>query len=80
MMITTNDHVIAADLGRGTVSIDGALVLQSAPGRDDTYLAMHREILGGDGGTACTLSEGRQVMRVLDGVERAAANHEWVEI
>lgn len=80
MHVTTDDHIITGDLLDGTLTVDGTVVSSARPGRDDTYLAMHRAILTGETERMCTLTQGQRVMDVIEGIERSAASKSWVEL
>ena len=47
--------------------------------REESYRRQHAAILSPDPGAACTYREGYAVLRLIDAIERAAAERRWVE-
>ncbi len=47
--------------------------------REESYRRQHAAILSGRPGAACTYAEGYAVLRLIDAVERAAAEKRWLE-
>jgi len=46
--------------------------------REESYRAQHAAILSGNPGDACTYAKGYEVLRLIDAVERAAAERRWL--
>lgn len=46
--------------------------------REESYRRQHAAILSPDPGDACTYEEGHAVLRLIDAVERAAAERRWI--
>lgn len=46
--------------------------------REESYRRQHAAILSGDPGAACTYAEGYQTLRLIDAIERAAAEGRWL--
>lgn len=46
--------------------------------REESYRAQHAAILSGSPGDACTYADGYGVLRLIDAVERAAAERRWL--
>jgi predicted dehydrogenase len=46
--------------------------------REESYRRQHAAILSGTPGAACTYAEGYDVLRLIDAVERAAAEKRWL--
>jgi predicted dehydrogenase len=79
--INTASRTIRADLRRGILQIDAEAERQFPIGRDETYLAQHREALGGDNrDTLCTAAEGAAVLDLVAAAEQAGAAGRWVEL
>lgn len=74
--VVTDAGTLVADVVAGTLA-DGEAVVEFACGRDDTYRAMHRAVLTGQGGDACTAAEGLGVVDLIAAAERAAATRTW---
>jgi predicted dehydrogenase len=77
LVVNTAKRTIVADLIRSTLSI-GDEEKTFAVGRDDTYLAQHRRILGNSHEGLCTLAEGAAVLELIAAAESAAASGQWV--
>lgn len=77
MIINTASHTIEADLGKGTVKVDGGSASFTVE-RDLTYREMHEAILSGKTDAPCSLNEGLEVMRLIAAAEMAAGKQEWV--
>jgi predicted dehydrogenase len=77
LIVNTDKRTIVADLIRSTLSIGGE-EKTFALGRDDTYLAQHRRILGNSHEGLCTLAEGAAVLELIAAAESAAASGQWV--
>lgn len=48
--------------------------------RNDTYRAQHNALISGDDSVICSISEGLDVMRLIDTTERAAADGIWMAV
>lgn len=77
VLINTSNHTIEADLVKGTVTVDADSESLSVE-RDFTYREMHKAMLAGEDEIICSLSEGLDVMRLIDAAELASKNREWV--
>lgn len=77
VLVNTESHTYCAQLGSGTLIIDGE-ARSFTVARDDTYRAQHRAMLDGRYDLLCGLEEGEAIMRTIDAVERAAASGQWV--
>lgn len=77
VLVNTAAHTFSAQLGAGTLSIDGE-ARSFAVSRDDTYRAQHRAMLDGRYGLLCGLEEGEAIMRTIDAAERAAITGQWI--
>lgn len=78
----TSNHTFMADLVAQTLSTDAKVSLHPSD-RDQSYRSMWRAIMGADGPAArddvCTLSEGLDIVRLIDDVETSARERRWVE-
>jgi predicted dehydrogenase len=79
LIINTGKRTIVADLIRSTLTI-GSEERAFPVGRDDTYLAQHRRVLGNAHEGLCTLSEGAAVLELIAAAEAAAATGQWVRL
>ncbi|PLP60906.1 hypothetical protein CYK37_00945 [Mesorhizobium loti] len=75
--LTTTSDTLVADLIAGTVSRNGELEPFPAA-RDEMYKALHRDFIN-HRETACSLSEGIEVVRLIDAIERSVREKRWVE-
>jgi predicted dehydrogenase len=78
VIINTSNHTIEADLVKGTVTVDSDCESFSLE-RDLTYREMHKAMFAGDEEIICSLSEGLEVMRLIEAAELASRNKEWVK-
>lgn len=77
ILVNTHDRTIEADLVAGTIT-SGAAVERFEVLRDDSYRAMHRAALTGDGADLCSLDEGMATLRIIEAAEQANARRQWV--
>jgi len=73
----TETGSVRLDLFRGTLETPEGIETFTI-GRDDTYLAQHAAMTAGDDTVICDISEGLQVMRLIDAAEAAAASGQWM--
>ena len=79
LIVNTAKRTIVADLIRSTLAI-GSEEKAFPLGRDDTYLAQHRRVLGNAHEGLCTLEEGAAVLELICAAEAAAATGQWVRL
>src|SRR5215472_2261469 len=79
LIVNTAQRTIVADLVRSTLSIGGE-EKSFKLGRDDTYLAQHRRIIGNSHEGLCTLAEGAAVLELIAAAESAAVTGQWVRL
>lgn len=77
ILVNTDGHTFEADFTTGQLLIDGQAE-EYRVDRDHTYREMHRALLGGDTGTACTFAEGLEVVKMISAAERAVAEGTWI--
>lgn len=78
LLINSDAHTFEVDFTSGLLSVDGhaeSFLVE----RDHTYREMHRALLCGDIGTACSFSEGIDVVNMIDAAERAANEGIWIK-
>jgi predicted dehydrogenase len=78
IVINTENHAIEANLIDGTVTVDRQ-VERFDVGRDQTYLEMHSEFLGGDATILCSIEEGLATLQLIEAAEQANRLKEWVK-
>ncbi|WP_250499862.1 Gfo/Idh/MocA family oxidoreductase [Caballeronia sp. GAWG1-5s-s] len=69
----------ALDLVRGSLDINGETI-QLTVERDHTYIAQLQAFVHDDASTLCTLSQGIDVVRLVDAAEQAAASGVWITL
>ncbi len=75
--VVTQKNSYSADLLVGTLSsLAGKCTFPV--NADDTYLAEHRAVLSGGESELCTEQEALHVLRLIEGIELAAASGQWV--
>lgn len=79
LIVNTEKRTIVADLIRSTLTI-GSEEKAFPVGRDDTYLAQHRRVLGNAHEGLCTLGDGAAVLELIAAAEAAAATGQWVRL
>jgi predicted dehydrogenase len=77
ILVNTDQHTIQVDLINNTLTIDGVQEVVTVT-RDDTYLAEHQAMLGGNAEGLCTLEEAMEVLATIEAAERAAVSHTWI--
>jgi hypothetical protein len=73
----TDNHTIKADLLRGVMEVDGVSE-EFQIDRDYTYRLQHQAAIDRQLDTLCSVSEGLEVLRLIEGAERAVGQGEWV--
>lgn len=73
----TDNGSVRLDFVAGSVTtVDGTETFPTE--RNDTYRAQHNALISGDDSVICSISEGLDVMRLIDTAERAAADGIWM--
>jgi predicted dehydrogenase len=75
--ITCADRTLKADFMGGFLTVDGT-VEEFPPERDATYRLQLEAMAVGDP-TPCTYGQGLALVGLIEGLERAAAQHIWIE-
>ncbi|SHF80847.1 Predicted dehydrogenase [Modicisalibacter ilicicola DSM 19980] len=75
--ITTRTGTLKADLVNATLFIDGKKETHPTQ-RDQTYLAMHHAMLGGESSDICSAKEGLAVVNLIQSIEKASESRNWV--
>lgn len=77
VLALTDQGSVRLDLIAGTVeTTDGVETFKVE--RDDTFLTQHAALMSDDDTLICDISEGLQVMRLIDAAEAAATNGKWM--
>jgi predicted dehydrogenase len=79
LIVNTAKRTLVADLVGATLAI-GSEQQVFPLGRDDTYLAQHRRVLGNAHEGLCTLNEGAAVLELIAAAEAAAATGQWIRL
>jgi predicted dehydrogenase len=77
--LTTSDDSIECNLLTGELQINGRSECFSKE-RDETFLAMHRAIIGNDTRSLCTLEDAMRTVRVIDASELSARERRIVTL
>lgn len=77
LVVNSASHTWRADLIRNVLEHNGSAEAFAVE-RDDSYRAMHRAMLSGDGGSLCTFDEGIRVMDLIAAIEEANRTERWV--
>lgn len=77
VVVNTDRHTFEADFTRGTFRIDREEQSFTAE-RDDTYRAMHGELLAGNFANACTAAEGLSTLSLIEAAQRSSSQRAWV--
>jgi len=78
IIINTAAKTIKADLVKGELWIDAKRHVYDTH-RDETYLAMHNEILSGNNKHSCTVAEGLETLDVIEAALESAKTMKWVQ-
>lgn len=78
IMALTDKGSVRLDLAAGTVETDDGVETFTTE-RNDTYRAQHEAMVSGNDAIICNISEGLQVMRLIDACEHAAGSGNWVQ-
>jgi len=77
VIVHTDQHSVKIDFVKGTIDIDGQL--EKVPvERDATYLGEHKAMLSGDVSCLCSVTDGLEVVRMIECAETAAAKRIWM--
>ncbi|HEY2918566.1 MAG TPA: Gfo/Idh/MocA family oxidoreductase [Candidatus Binatia bacterium] len=77
ILVITDTHTIKADLVRGVMEVDGVSE-EFHTDRDYTYRLQHQAAIDRRLDTLCSVSEGLEVLRLIEGAEQAVVQSEWV--
>ena len=77
IIINTEEHTFYLDLVKQKYQKNKEPVTSFSLERDETYLLQHSEILKNQGKLCCTLSEGLDVLRMIDAAEKSASTEKW---
>jgi predicted dehydrogenase len=77
VVVNTDRHTFEADFTRGVLRIDREEQVFKVE-RDDTYRAMHGELLAGNFANVCTLDEGMRTLTLIEAAQRSSAQGAWI--
>ncbi len=77
IVVNTRHHTIEADLVGGTLAIDGKMESVIVE-RDHSYREMHRAVLNGDFSSLCAVEEGLATLHLIEVIECANRQNEWI--
>jgi predicted dehydrogenase len=77
VIVNTDRHTFEADFTRGVLRVDRDEQSFTVE-RDDTYRAMHGELLAGNFTNACSLEEGARTLALIEAAQRSSARRAWV--
>lgn len=77
IIVITRGSTLRADMISGTLFVNGQPESFST-GSDDTYLAMHHEMLSDNPSKICSIKEGQSVMQLINATECAVKTGGWV--
>lgn len=81
ILVNTDRHTVELDLAAGTLRRDppaGGETERLSVERDDTYRSQHRAVLESRHEDLCTAGEARDVLHLVEALERAIATRAWV--
>ncbi len=79
ILINTDQHSYCLNLMKKELSKDQEPVTSFSLERDETYRAQHRDMLENHGRACCSLSEGLEVLRMIDSAENTAGTQSWLK-
>ena len=77
IIINTEEHTFYLDLVKQEYQKNKEPVSSFSLERDETYRLQHSEMLKNQGKLCCTLSEGLDVLRMIDAAEKSASTEKW---
>ena len=77
LIINLKGHTIKADLIHSTFEMDGKTEMFEME-ENQTYTMQHTAILKGDYSTVCTLTQGIDVLKLIQAAELASKKQEWI--
>lgn len=77
ILFTTNETSIRCDLLSGEICINN-MTERFATDRDETFIAMHKDVISKRFEIAATFSEGMDVLRTLEMIEESNLRQQWV--
>ena len=78
-MINTDQHTYHLDLVKQVFLQDQEPVTSFSLERDETYRSQHRDMIENQGNLCCSLSEGEEVLRMIDAAENSAGTQSWLK-
>ena len=79
ILINTDQHTYRLDLVKQELWKDQESKVSFSVDRDETYLTQHRDMIENQGELCCSLSEGEEVLRIIDAAEDAANTQRWLK-
>lgn len=77
LVIVTDQHTYKVDFTNSSFEVDGIIEYETIE-RNDTYKSQIKAILENKREHLCTYSEGLEVIRLIDNIEKAISNKEWI--
>ncbi|WP_312504883.1 Gfo/Idh/MocA family oxidoreductase [Lysinibacillus sp.] len=77
VIVQTNEKTIKIDFIENTINCNGEIQRLTKIDRDYTYIKQHEAILNNSEG-CCTFSEGLNVVKMIEAVEKSSLLKEWV--
>ena len=77
IIINTEKHTYHLDLVKNEYQIDQESINSVTVEKDETYCLQHNEMLKNQGKLCCSLTEGLDVLRMIEGAEKSAETETW---
>jgi predicted dehydrogenase len=78
-LFTTESHTYELDLVAGIYCVDSEAVKIRSE-RDDTYIALHKDIMEKQPGLTSTFKEAIQTLKLIEIVEKSSKDKKWIQI
>lgn len=79
LIINTNSKTIKLDLIENSLSINNKLIKQVKIDRDYTYLKQHQAIINQDYSMFCHQDQGKEIMVMIEAIEKANIEKIWIK-
>ena len=79
VLINTDQNTYCLDLVKQKFKRDQEPNVLFSSERDETYRTQHRDMLENQGDLCCSMSEGEEVLRMIDAAENSAGTQSWLK-
>lgn len=80
IVINTQTKTMTMDLIKGTLAINGEIIIEQADLGIKTYSQQHQAIVNSQYEHFCSYDEGLSVMELIEAIEKSSATRQWISL